>query len=226
MHFHAAGSTRFICYCCTLCSCKGHNLSGVGSRLYKMFYCSTPRCLRWTRNKSWYLLFSLHCDSPASFLCSCGVWNPSRLLLWLHCVCGNNYLDLWGTRKHSYWYSEIIGGEFVTFIRMIPKERNDHVRCLRTINPEHPLSFLHFMFSSAKLLRNIFSLFLPLAVSSRVESFGILCQGFEISAFEVSAATPAQRKWNLMYFVVLLALNNHTLITQQQPVNIVPYYCV
>lgn len=72
----------------------------------------------------WYLLFSVHCDSPASFLCSCGVWSPGHLWLWLHCVCGNNYLDLWGIRNYYYWYLEIKGGGFVTFISMIPKEWN------------------------------------------------------------------------------------------------------
>lgn len=33
-------------------------------------------------------------DSPASSLCSCDVWSPSRLMLWLRCVCGNSCWDL------------------------------------------------------------------------------------------------------------------------------------
>lgn len=38
-------------------------------------------------------------DSPASCLCSCGVWSPVCRLLWLRCVCGNSCLDLWGVQK-------------------------------------------------------------------------------------------------------------------------------
>lgn len=90
MHFHVAGSTQFICHSCRLCSRKGHILSGVSSQS-KMFQCSMLWCVCWTR--------IISCDSPASFLCSCGVWSPVCLLLWLHCVCGNNYSDLLGIKK-------------------------------------------------------------------------------------------------------------------------------
>lgn len=40
MNFYVAGTVRFICYTCTLCSCKGHNLSSVGSKLYAIFIAS------------------------------------------------------------------------------------------------------------------------------------------------------------------------------------------
>lgn len=52
MRFHVACSPWFMCYCCTLCSCKGHSLCGIGSWSHKMFYCSMFWCLCWIKKKN------------------------------------------------------------------------------------------------------------------------------------------------------------------------------
>lgn len=121
-----------------------------------MFYCSMLCSLCWIRNKSWAsqsrLLFPARCDSPASSLCSCGAWNPSRLSWWLHCVCGNNCLDLQGIRKCSVIDIQKWN---IWFYLLWYRRRGmiSHTRCVQTINVEHLLSSS----TSSYITKNIFS---------------------------------------------------------------------
>lgn len=72
-----------------------------------------------------------------------------------------------------------------------------HVRCVRILSSS-PAQF------SQITKRHILSGMQP------AESFSILCQGFVISAFEVSAATPTQRKRNFAPGTQQLHMNNST----------------
>lgn len=91
--------------------------------------------------------------SPASFLCSCGVWSPSRLSLWLHCACGNSCSDLEPDDVKLLIFRDLKKENLGFWLIKALSIR--HGRCFLMINSDHPLYFLWFRFSSAEIT-NIF----------------------------------------------------------------------
>lgn len=75
MHFHVAGSARFICYRCTLCSLQRTQCVRYWLAVAQdVSLLHAPVSLLNEKRELWLeVVFSVHGDSPASSLCSCGV---------------------------------------------------------------------------------------------------------------------------------------------------------